>query len=208
MDFLEQLITTAQANFDPLNFIGILVTVIASIYIFKKETSISLIKERHDKLIFPLFNNLEPVLYQDKYETNMKNALCIIRDNQNLADGKLLELLYLCTNYPSKENFYRLCSYSDRAYDKSCRKLGLKTRSFSYRINRKQYKSIGFLIIYAILCSLLTFAVAFAILFTFACGIFVLQSIFESATDTNKIFILFVIIIFSFAFLKFMERHF
>lgn len=35
----------SQDNIDPLNFIGIVITIIVSLYIFKNETSITFIKE-------------------------------------------------------------------------------------------------------------------------------------------------------------------
>ncbi len=73
MESIMQFINNPQASFDPLNFIGILATVVVSIYIFRSETSISFTKERHDKLIFPLFEILEPVLFQNNIKSIRHN---------------------------------------------------------------------------------------------------------------------------------------
>ena len=112
MNLISQILY--QSNFDPLNFLGILVTVISSIYIFKNETSISFTKERYEKLIFPLFNLLEPILFQKPEKQILDKALKLIDENKNLADGKLIELSYYCSDQPSLKNFKDLCSYSSK----------------------------------------------------------------------------------------------
>lgn len=187
MDFINKLLNNPQASLDPLNFIGILATVIVSIYIFKNETHNSFAKERHDKLIFPLFNILEPVLYQKNYEEPLKKALDIIKQNKNLADGKLLEYSYNCTNNPSKENFIALCHYINKAYDRSCRRLGLKTRSISYRVNRRQYKNKNHLFLYATLYLSFRLAILSAIFFIFSICAFSLSSMINDSKQADTL---------------------
>ena len=148
MDFISQLFDPSQSSFDPLNFIGILGTIFVSIYIFKKQAVDPFAVKRHYVLISPLFDILEPVLYQKDSSAHLSHALQLIETQKSLADGKLLEHLYLCTQKPSHQNFINLCAYVDKSYDKSCRSLGLKTRSISYRIQRKQYKNFACLCFY------------------------------------------------------------
>lgn len=64
MDFVSSLFDSVQANSDYLNFFGIILAALVSVYIFKGEHSISFAKEQHDNLISPLFDLLEPVLFQ------------------------------------------------------------------------------------------------------------------------------------------------
>ena len=206
MNFINQLFSSSQTSFDPLNFIGIIVTVIASIYIFKGETSVSFNKERHDKLIFPIFNLLEPILYTDFQIDVLEEALKIIDDNKNLADGRLLELHYLCTKNPSIENFKSLCAYIDAAYDKSCRKLGLKIRSIAYRVNRHQYKNKFYLILLVAIYTIASFAIGICILFIMLYAISVLIALYESANQTNQMIIAIIGMILGIAFLKYMEK--
>ena len=162
MNLISQILS--QSNFDPLNFLGILVTVISSIYIFKNETSISFTKERYEKLIFPLFNLLEPILFQEPEKTILDKALKLIDENKNLADGKLIELSYYCSEQPSLENFKDLCSYSNKAYDRACRKLGLKTRSLFYRYKRNQFKNKLGIILFVLSYTLFGFVTMFSAL--------------------------------------------
>ena len=208
MNFFNSLSSNIQTNSDLLNFIGILCTVIVSIYIFKKDTSTPFIRERYEKLIFPLFNSLEPVLYQEVKPEYIKNSLQIIKDNKYLADGKLLELFYNCSQYPTQQNFNQLCSYIDKLYDKTCRRLGLRVRSFSYRIARHQYKHWSYILFYAIALSILQLIVLIALLFVFLCITDYLYLIYENVNDLNKLLMQLFMMIFVFALLKYLQKHF
>lgn len=139
MNFIEQLFNSSLTNFDPLSFLGVICTVIASIYVFHQGLSMSFTRERHDKLISPLFSILEPILYQTPDQEIMKKVLKLIDSKRNLVDGKLLLVSYSYKKNNSIETFKALCLYIDSAYDKSCIKLGLKLRPINYRLIRKQY---------------------------------------------------------------------
>ena len=189
MQFLSQLMNNISTNSDPLNFIGLLATVIVAVYVFKGGLSTSLIRERHDKLIFPLFDLLEPVLYKNYTDDILNIALQIIKQNKNLADGRLLEISYWCSKAPSQHRFMQLCSYIDRMYDKSCRKLGLKTRRMTYRIDRHQYKNRGYLVLYFIIYILWGLAVIAAFFFVFYSVVVVFLILFESANSAGQMII-------------------
>lgn len=159
-------------------------------------------------LLFPLFNSLEPVLYQEVKPEYIKNSLQIIKDNKYLADGKLLELFYNCSQYPTQQNFNQLCSYIDKLYDKTCRRLGLRVRSFSYRIARHQYKHWSYILFYAIALSILQLIVLIALLFVFLCITDYLYLIYENVNDLNKLLMQLFMMIFVFALLKYLQKHF
>lgn len=137
IESIKTLITDSSVH----SIVAAYLAIATSIYVFRSGNNFTLIKERHDNLIFPLFNVLEPVLYKSNHDKELETALKIIEENKFLADGKLLELHYYCSNYSDENNFQELCMYIDRAYDKSCSKLHLKKRSLFYRLNRKQYKN-------------------------------------------------------------------
>lgn len=199
---LEKILTTS----DLLNFIGILFTAIISLYIFKSDDSKILARERHDKLIFPLFNLLEPSLYQN-FQTDILNAaLKIIETNRNLADGDLLNLHYLISKSPSKDSFIKLCTYVDKSYDKSCRKLGLKTRSATYRILRHQYKNVFQLLTYLSTYLILSLFTAFFFMLFFLYAIFILYSFYLSLGTTTQNIFLIIGMIFCILFLKYCEK--
>lgn len=141
MNIIEQLLNSSLTNFDLLSFLGVVFTVMASIYIFRQGISISFARERHDKLISPLFSMLEPILYQEPDPKILRNAIKLIDSKRNLVDGKLLSVSYSFKKYNSVETFKSLCLYIDLAYDKSCLILGLKLRPIEYRLNRNQYSS-------------------------------------------------------------------
>lgn len=208
MQTLEQFLSSIQTNSDFLNFFGILLTALVSIYIFKKESSNSFTRERHDKLIFPLFDLLEPVLYQDVPPDILKDALKIIEDNKNIADGKLLELHYLCSKAPSKEHCRLLCSYANKMYDKSCWKLGLKLRSITYRINRNQYGHKLLLILSIILFSIISLGIALLIFCFTLCGMVLLLSLlYEVSSAANSFFTVLMILFFCLVIIKFIDKH-
>lgn len=208
MQLISQILNHTQANFDPLNFIGLIATVIASLYIFKSETYVSFAKERHDKLIFPLFNLLEPILYTVPDAEILKQALKIIDDNKNLADGKLIEIYYYCSENPSMDNFKTLCAYVDSAYDKSCRKLGLKTRSLMYRFCRNQFKSKFSVILFIAAYIIASFAIMIFAFFLIMLFFSMLVVLFHSASQTNQLIILVCFSVLLIAILKYFDKHY
>ncbi len=208
INFFQNLLKNEQISLDPLNFIGGLITAFISLYIFKADTPFSYLQERHEKLIFPLFNLLEPSLYQEINDPLLWNKIFdLIEQNKSLADGKLLHIYYYCKKNPSVQNFISLCSYADHSYDKSCRSLKLKRRTIEYRIDRHQYKSKSFFIFYLIASTLIfTFFLFFGILML-GIAFFFAKEIFNSADELGKIFLLLFYSIAALIFFKFFEKH-
>lgn len=196
MNFVQNIFNNPQSNFDPLNFIGIIVTVLASVYIFKVETSVSLLKEQYEKLFFPLFNVLEPILFQGPDENILACALKIIENNKQLADGKLISLYYYYLQNPTKKNFTDLCTYVDKAYDRSCRKLGLKLRPMQYRIYRHQYKNPLYVIVFLSAHILLLIFAIFSMFIVSALAIALTVEIYNAlGSETQLIFVLSICIL-------------
>ncbi len=206
MNFFDQIINKFQIISDPLSFIGVLFTIIVSLYIFKHENSYSFVRERHDKIIFPLFNLLEPFLYHDVPKETLESALQIIESNKNLIDGKLLGVSYFCAKNPSRNNLNELFSYVDRAYDKSCRKLGLKTRTFSYRFSRKQYKNVTSIILHMVVYTLFGLIVFAIFLFVFLYVVAVLYALYESLSSIKQLIMLLLVSFLVIVLNKYMEK--
>ncbi len=149
-EILQTLFFNPNANFELVSAIIALGTIVVTIALSKKETSLSLIKERYENLIFPLFSLLEPFLYQKEIPDSLPHILDFIEKQKIYADGKLIELAYYCRINPSIKDFINLCKYADKSYDYFCRKLGLRLRSVSYRLNRNQYSNYFYLFFYII----------------------------------------------------------
>lgn len=208
MDLIQSILNNSETSSDPLNFLGILATVMVSIYIFRSEISVSFIKERHEKLYFPLFDTLEPILFQDIKPELLSKALDIIQSNKQLADGKLINLHYCCSEQPSQQNFISLCCYADKAYDKSCRKLKLRTRPLEYRLNRRQFKNKAFLAMYFGLYALKFFLAFIALAFVFMFVLSFFYYFYSISNDLTKIIFLLLVSLGSLAILKFFEKHY
>lgn len=151
-NFLETL-TANLLNADWLNFLALIITVIVSLIISSGERLFGYSRERHEKLIAPLFILLEPKLYKKYDKVLVEQAMNIIDENICFADGALLNIRAGCRKHP-EETFTELCHYIDNAYDHSCRKLKLKTRTLLYRINERQYKSKSSLVFHILLLGL------------------------------------------------------
>lgn len=207
MDLIHTFFSNLQTTLDPLAFISVFIALFGSIYISRTETNITLVKERHEKLFFPLFDTLEPFLYQGLNTEALCKALKIIEENKSMVDGKLLSISYYCKKDPTDKNFNSLCSYVDHAYDRSCHRLNLKRRSLSYKLERCQYKNKSFLILLifsSVLVGLLFLVIWMLFLASF---MYIANSIYSSANDTMKIIYL-LILAFSFmALTKFLDRH-
>lgn len=142
MEYILQIFDPSNSSYGLLTFAVAFAALLISVYTTYKQPSDPFLIERHHKLISPLFEILEPVLYnREKYSDALQNAIQLIRSEKQFLDGWLLDYLYRCSDEPSLKDFMSLCTYVDKLYDHSCRKLGLKPRSFTYRIQRKQYKN-------------------------------------------------------------------
>lgn len=128
-------------NSDYLSFAAAVFSFIATIYIFKTTPKYQLVKERYNKLIFPLFSLIEPHLFRPVQKDILDQITAMVSKNKSLSDGKLNELIYWCEQELTQKNYNALCQYINSIYDSSCLRLGLKRRSIGYRLTRKQYQT-------------------------------------------------------------------
>ena len=147
---VEPLLEYFVLNSDFLAFTGALISVFISIHLYNLSAKKQIERERYDKLIFPLFDLLEPHLFCEVDSSTFQAALKIIRDNKSIAGGHLLYLLDLCEHTPSQENFNSLCKFTNSELDRLCKILCIKKRSFFYRLNKNQYQTKLMLYLYAI----------------------------------------------------------
>lgn len=80
--------------------------------------------------------------------------------------------------------------------------------SFSYRIVRHQYKHLSYILFYATALSILQLIVLIALLFVFLCITDYLYLIYENVNDLNKLLMQLFMMIFVFALLKYLQKHF
>lgn len=161
-------------NSDFLGFIAALISLLVTIYIFRITPKYQLVRERYDKLIYPVFNKIEPFLFKQVPTVELESVITIIEENMNLAGGRLDEILYYLKTDANQENFNALCRYISNEYDKACSRLGLKQRSITYRLNRNQYQTKLMLFLYILghtlllIISVLTSLLLFGLLLTIA----------------------------------------
>lgn len=162
-------------DFDVSSIIAAIITLSASIYIFKTTPKYNLVYKRYKNLISPLFDLVEPNLFAEVTPEILKPILNFIETNKykSLAGYPLMEYYYFCKKNPSQDNYNALCSCINREYDKCCLRLGLNRRSVWYKIVRNQYKSKSVFILYVtfktIIFSvvLISFLAVLAMIFSF-----------------------------------------
>ncbi|MEA4896151.1 MAG: hypothetical protein VB064_12965 [Oscillospiraceae bacterium] len=144
--------------------------ILATIYVFFKSNNKDLARERLDKVLFPLMDKLEPVLYKlsadEGFMFLMNEAKQILDQNKMLSGNKLYEEFRLFND--AKENDHkfkeeRYKSFSNlliNEYNAACRKIGLPIISSQYRLRHKLYTTTQFVITLVgyILFSMLIFA--------------------------------------------------
>lgn len=128
-------------NFDLAAVIAAIISISASIYVFRATPKYELVYKRYTSLIFPLFELMEPHLFKSIDCEILSKAIELIEQNKLLAGNRLLYALYFCKKDPCQDHFDLLCRYVSTEYDKCCVRLGLGKRSISYKISRKQYKN-------------------------------------------------------------------
>lgn len=128
--------------------IGSLIAATVSYNLFKRTKKDTYIKERYEQVIFPIFVLIEPYLYSktiDEKVISVVSEICdIVFLKRMYIGGYLLEQIDLCKkeiNSPSglsKTQFTYLCSRISIEYDKCCKELGVKKRSFAYKMSNSQ----------------------------------------------------------------------
>ena len=154
---------------DISTIIAAIITISFSIYSFKKDRNPEYTLSRYEKLIFPLYELLEPYFFKPVQPHILEKALLIIKKNKPLAGGKLLGSLYFCELNPCQDNFDSLCNVINKEFDECCTRLGIPKRSIWYRIVREQYKTKFMFVMYLIIHSLiyLIILISFLIVFFF-----------------------------------------
>lgn len=147
---IPDLITNIPNNFDLAAIIAAIISISASVYIFKATPKYELVYNRYTSLIFPLFQLIEPYLFKTMNKKVLSNAVDLIEQNKMFAGNQLIYISYICKKNPCQENFDFLCSYVSKEYDRCCTRLGLGKRSISYKVSKGQYKNKIMLIVYAI----------------------------------------------------------
>lgn len=208
MEYIKQLFLNMNASIDPLSFITALASICLSIYTFKSGTFLPLINERYEKLIFPLFNLLEPHLYQKLNTEILEEVLVLIEKNKSYADGKLLSIYYYCKKQPSDKNFLSLCTYIDHAYDTYCKKLKLKPRSLYYKIIRSQYRNRASVVLYFLKYTIIAIVSILIGLFGLALSLVALANLANSNEPTAQIPLLLFLSLITILFTKITEKYF
>lgn len=208
MDLLTLLTQNWDAILDTANVLVALSSVIAVFYVFKGQSSQTLKREQHDKLFVPLFELLEPHLYKAPTQELFEMVKHTTEANKHLIDGKLRELIYLCSEDLSQGNFNALCTYVGNQYDKSCKRLGLKTRSIIYRINRRQFKNKGLLVWYCLCMALLMLLSTILFLALFAVALATIFMFYESSNQQNQLISYIFSILFCMLIFKLTEKYF
>ncbi len=146
MNYFKDFISQYPALVD---FLAALLGIVVTIWIARQEAANRAIRERYENLIFPLFNVLEPVLFLDEPTPDIHvEMMRIFITNKRWADGKLLECFYYFEKNPTPKTFRKLCVLVDARYDSCCRRLGIRPRTFRYRQAKKQFRGIGWQILF------------------------------------------------------------
>ena len=130
---------------DGFALIGSALGIIGSLYSQFISPKKSLTYERYRDLIFPVFDTLEPYLYQDINSFDVYGVIrtckALIERKKFLAGGKILEAIDNTSRILDQENFYSLCKIVDSDLDRCCFILGIHRRTAAYRINNGQYRN-------------------------------------------------------------------
>lgn len=158
-------------------------TLLATLYLFNKNHNKELARERLDKVLFPLIDILEPVLYKisddEKFKLLMAKSKLILEQYKMLAGHKLYEAFhdFECVDANDKkykqECFQLFSNRLIEEYNFSCRKVGLSGMSVLYRFYHRLFTTKRFIIVLAgytllellkVACYLFVFLVLFTIL--------------------------------------------
>lgn len=115
----------------------------------KKSNKNDVYKKRLDNVYAPLFQKIEPNIYQKLDESTLKEYINFfdnfkykyyeLIDPNTLIEFNTLKKNFLKNNACSYKNFSRFCYYIDKNFENLRRKLGLPRRNFFYKWEYRQY---------------------------------------------------------------------
>lgn len=166
-----------------LALLSIILSTFLSIFLFFKGYKSPLSQERFKKVIDPVFEIIEPYLFQ-KISTETLKAVNeisrLIYLNKMLSGRKILFYLEMCTKAPKdKDSYFSLCQHINIEYDKYCKALGIPLRPFLYRFKNRQYKSKFVVVMYFLGFIILALLIVFACLLAIIAGIAVIVTVFK-----------------------------
>ena len=126
--------------------ISVVISGVITVWVQSKNRNTLVIRERYEKLYFPMFVCLEPFLFKPldaQCKIALNRAIQIYLKNRSLAGGRLDLRVYSCqpVSKCKKDDFVELCDYVSREYDKLSKQLGIPIRSLLYRYKRNQFKT-------------------------------------------------------------------
>ena len=158
-----------QAFFDP--FVTLIIGIF-TLLITRNSNRASVAKERLEKVYHPLFMKIEPWLYKDINRIDLEKFIaffnCIqeeyslyIYPSLRYAVGSLEDRIIKSSSKDFNEQWFLICDYICRDYDKLCRWAYMPVRSIAYRLNKNQFKKKA-----GMLCALLLLNLPFIIFAT------------------------------------------
>ncbi|MDR1754374.1 MAG: hypothetical protein LBR74_05640 [Eubacterium sp.] len=114
------------------------IALVTILYPMWRKEHIHIWEERYYKVIFPIYDLLEPYLYNKETPKHIIDEMMnILNHNRAIAGSKLLYLASM--SYDDYDNYKKVCSHISYHYDKLCIFLHLPKRTISYILQRKQY---------------------------------------------------------------------
>lgn len=156
-------------------FISILIFAVSSLIswqMFKKEPAKTYIQVRFEKVIYPIYKEMEQHLFQksatDDINSSYQKCQLIVKENHMISGGKLVYLFSL----PLNDNHLKTISREiDKEYDNACKQLGIPVRRVLhkytiYRSRNQKYVWLMFLK-YGVLPSLIVGMIGCGFLFLY-----------------------------------------
>ena len=147
-----------------LNALSILVTV----FIFRTSLKQPQFKDRYETLLLPLYDLLEPHLYSDYKKAPISEAVTLIQANKQYASVRLIELAYYLEYHPNQEDYNFFCRKVIYEYNYLAFLLGFGIHSFTYRLNRNQYRTKLAFVLYCVFWCLMFLFCLIVVLFVFS----------------------------------------
>lgn len=129
---------------------GIILPVIISVYVFAKRSKDIYLKDKYEKVIFPIYNEIYPLRNKEQFDDEIKSSLnkCkdIVLSNRMIVDQLLFRFFENEIN--DLKTYKEFWGYIEISYHNCCKALGIQhsfhEHIFSGLYNKKYLKIISF----------------------------------------------------------------
>ncbi len=132
-----------------ISIFSILISFTTAVYLDIKARQSTLLKERYERVYYPLYKELKDILYkydllnQPEFQEKLVSTKVLLEREEMLAGFRLCNTFLVFYENQTEKNYVRFCNLAFNEYILFSKRLGLTSVTQRYRIKNRLYSIHG-----------------------------------------------------------------